>query len=144
MCLARLACTVPLHVQKRQICAQGMRSEVMSAHCNVSLMCRVQEADECAEEWSEPDSQPALHTLVVAHHQPCQRVRGLPSAAGSDRHIYARQGQSQLLIPPAPPLTEHVEANFVHVSQQLEICSSTCHRPLHSSNAVLGVCRFRR
>jgi hypothetical protein len=51
----------------------------------------VQEADQRAAFGSEPDSQPSLHAVVVAHHQPRQRVRGLPGAAGLDGHLHARQ-----------------------------------------------------
>ena len=54
-------------------------------------LVQVQEADQCTEVWSEPDPQQAFHALVVPHHQPCQCVCGLPSAAGSNRHLHARQ-----------------------------------------------------
>lgn len=45
----------------------------------------VQEADQRPAVGAEPDPQPPLHAVVVADHQPCQRVRRLPSAAGFDR-----------------------------------------------------------
>lgn len=65
------------------------------ACCLVSLaqpsLVQVQEADQCTEVWSEPDPQQAFHVVVVPHHQPCQRVCGFPSAAGSDWHLHARQ-----------------------------------------------------
>ena len=57
----------------------------------ITVMVQVQEADQCTAVWSEPDPQQAFHAVVVPHHQPCQCVRGLPSAAGSDWHLHAWQ-----------------------------------------------------
>lgn len=48
-------------------------------------------AHERAARGAKPDSQPALHALVVANHQPRQRVHRLPGAAGPHGHLHARQ-----------------------------------------------------
>ena len=39
----------------------------------------------------EPDPESSLHTLVVANHQPSQRLRWLPGATRLDGHFHARQ-----------------------------------------------------
>ena len=51
----------------------------------------VQEAHERAALGPQPDPEPALHALVVAHDQPRQRLRRLSGAARPDGHLHARQ-----------------------------------------------------
>jgi hypothetical protein len=51
----------------------------------------VQKADQRAALGAQPDPQPPLHAVVVAHDQPRQCVHWLPRAAGPHGHLHARQ-----------------------------------------------------
>mmetsp|Transcript_10158 Transcript_10158/g.30033 ORF Transcript_10158/g.30033 Transcript_10158/m.30033 type:complete len:262 (-) Transcript_10158:2381-3166(-) len=70
----------------------------------------VQEAHQRAAVGTQPDSQPPLHALVVAHNQPRKRVRGLPGAARPHGHLHAWQDPhaQDLAHPdfPRPPVAE--------------------------------------
>lgn len=64
---------------------------LLGARFRFRVVDAVQEADERPAQRSQSDSESPIHALVVADHQPSQRLRRLPGPAGSHRHLHARQ-----------------------------------------------------